>query len=90
MRHKYTLDIVFLLLVFALSLAGFSSLFVGAQAGPNGYQYLHIITSLAWHNVYTHQNPDFISLMLLRESDRVRHDDGRGRSIRRQVQREPR
>ena len=48
MKHKYTLEIVFLVLVIALSLVGFSSLYVGEQSGPNGYQYLHIATSLSW------------------------------------------
>jgi xylulose-5-phosphate/fructose-6-phosphate phosphoketolase len=32
----------------------------------------YLLTSLGWHNVYSHQNPDFISVMLLRLSDRVR------------------
>ncbi|MEO6528714.1 MAG: hypothetical protein ABIP93_19005 [Gemmatimonadaceae bacterium] len=48
MRNKYTLEIIFLLVVIALSLVGFSSLYVGDQTGPNLYQYLHIITNLAW------------------------------------------
>ncbi|MEY2854157.1 MAG: hypothetical protein RL030_1289 [Pseudomonadota bacterium] len=48
MKHKYTVEIAFLLLVIAVSLVGFSSLHVGEQAGPNAFQYLHIITSLAW------------------------------------------
>jgi xylulose-5-phosphate/fructose-6-phosphate phosphoketolase len=32
----------------------------------------YLLTSLGWHNVYSHQNPDFVSIVLLRESDSVR------------------
>lgn len=32
----------------------------------------YLLTSLGWHNVYTHQNPDFISAVLVRESDLAR------------------
>lgn len=48
MKNKYKLDIAFLVLTIALSLTGFSSLFTGAHAERTAYQYLHIVTSLAW------------------------------------------
>ena len=48
MKSRYTLEIIFLVLVVALSLAGFSSLFVGARAEPNALHFAHIITSLGW------------------------------------------
>ena len=48
MKHKYTLAMVFPVIVIALSVVGFSSLALGAQPGLTAYQVLHIITSLAW------------------------------------------
>lgn len=48
MRGQYSLEIVFLLLVIALSLAGFSSLYLGDRAAPNAYHHLHVATSLGW------------------------------------------
>jgi len=48
MRQRYTLEMVFLLIVIALSLVGFSSLVRGDQIALNGYHVVHIITSLAW------------------------------------------
>jgi hypothetical protein len=48
MKHKYTLEIAFVILVIAVSLAGFSSLFIGTQAQRTPHHYLHIVTSLAW------------------------------------------
>ena len=48
MTQKYVLEIVFLVLVIVLSVIGFSSLYTGEQSGPDGYQTLHIFTSLAW------------------------------------------
>jgi hypothetical protein len=48
MRQTHALEIVFLVLVLAVSLVGFSSLYTGEQAGPDAYQSLHIVTSLAW------------------------------------------
>ncbi len=48
MKNKYTLEIIFLVLVIAVSLAGFSSLFLGKPVERNAYHYLHIVTSLAW------------------------------------------
>ncbi len=47
MKNKYTLEILFLLVVLALSLAGFSSIFLGKHE-PTAFQFLHIVTSLAW------------------------------------------
>ncbi len=48
MKHKYTLEIIFLLIVIAVSVVGFSSLALGEQPKLNAYHVLHIITSLAW------------------------------------------
>lgn len=48
MKGKYTVEIVFLLLVIALSAIGFSSLFVGNHEERTAYHYLHIGTSFAW------------------------------------------
>lgn len=48
MRQTYTLEIVFLVLVLALSVVGFSSLYTGDHAAPDAFQYAHIITSGAW------------------------------------------
>ena len=48
MKNKYTLEIIFLVLVIALSLTGFSSLYFGKPVERNVFHYLHIITSLAW------------------------------------------
>ena len=48
MRHRYTLEIVFLVMVIPLSLVGFSSLALGERPELTVYQGLHILTSLAW------------------------------------------
>jgi len=48
MKQKYTLEIVFLVMVIAVSVVGFSSLALGEQPMLNAYHVLHIITSLAW------------------------------------------
>lgn len=48
MAHKYTLELLFLLLAIAMSVVGFSSLYTGEQTGPDAYQALHIITSFTW------------------------------------------
>lgn len=48
MSHKYTPELLFLLLAIATSVVGFSSLYTGAQTGPDAYQALHIVTSFAW------------------------------------------
>lgn len=48
MKNKYTVEIVFLSLVLALSFAGFSSLLLGEPQEHTAYHLLHIITSLAW------------------------------------------
>lgn len=47
MKNKYALEIVFLVLVIALSLVGFSSPYFGKPVERNAYHYMHIITSLA-------------------------------------------
>lgn len=48
MKNRYTLEIVFLVIVIAVSLVGFSSLALGEPPKLNAYHVLHIITSLAW------------------------------------------
>ena len=48
MRKKHTLEFVFLLMVIAVSLIGFSSLWLGEGTKLTPYHYLHISTSLAW------------------------------------------
>lgn len=48
MKQKDTLEMVFLLMVIAVSLVGFSSLLLGEQPALTAYHYLHILTSLAW------------------------------------------
>ena len=48
MKNKFTLEIIFLVLVIAVSLVGFSSLYFGKPVERNAYHYMHIITSLAW------------------------------------------
>lgn len=48
MRQRYTLEMVFLVIVIAVSLVGFSSLVRGETVALTGYHVLHIITSMAW------------------------------------------
>lgn len=48
MNDKYAPEMIFLALVIALSVTGFSSLYLGKHDGPSAYQQLHIITSLGW------------------------------------------
>ncbi|MEO7361636.1 MAG: hypothetical protein ABI120_15000 [Gemmatimonadaceae bacterium] len=48
MKQKYTLEIVFVVLVIAVSLVGFSSLALGESPTLTAYHVLHIITSLTW------------------------------------------
>jgi len=48
MRQQHSLDIVFLVLVIAVSLVGFSSLLRGGDVSLTSYHVLHIATSLAW------------------------------------------
>jgi len=48
MKQKFTPEMVFLLMVIAVSLVGFSSLLLGEQPALTAYHYLHITTSLAW------------------------------------------
>ena len=48
MKQKDTPEMVFLLMVIAVSLVGFSSLLLGEQPALTAYHYLHLITSLAW------------------------------------------
>jgi hypothetical protein len=43
MRQKHTLEFVFLLMVIALSLIGFSSLLVGEHTKVTPYHYLHML-----------------------------------------------
>jgi hypothetical protein len=67
MRQKYALEIAFVVLALALSLAGFSSLFTRDQAWPDAYQSLHIVTSLAWLLLLLGQ------LLLVRQRNFGRH-----------------
>lgn len=67
MKNKYTPEIIFLVVVIALSLAGFSSLFLGRPVERTGYHYLHIVTSLAWLGLLLSQ------LVLLARGQRDRH-----------------
>lgn len=48
MNKHYTFEILFLLLVIALSLVGFANLYVGENAKANGFHHLHVVTSLGW------------------------------------------
>jgi hypothetical protein len=66
MRQKHTLEFVFLLMVIALSLVGFSSLSLG-DTRITPYHYLHISTSLAWLLLLLSQ------LVLIREHRFTRH-----------------
>jgi len=67
MRQQYTLEIAFLVVVIVLSLVGFSILYTGGEAGPDAYQSLHIVTSLAWLLLLLGQ------LILLRQRSGARH-----------------
>ena len=67
MRQKYTLEMVFLLMVIALSLVGFSSLWFGQNSERTPYHYLHIATSLAWLLLLLSQ------LVLIRQNSFRRH-----------------
>jgi uncharacterized membrane protein YozB (DUF420 family) len=67
MKKKYTLEIVFLLMVIAVSLVGFSTLLLGEEPTLTAYHYLHVITSLAWLLLMLSQ------LFLLRQNDFRRH-----------------
>lgn len=42
------IEIVFLLIVIAVSLGGFWGIFLGPDADPTGFHFLHLITSLTW------------------------------------------
>lgn len=48
LKNKYTLEIAFLLLVIALSIAGFSGLYLGNSISLTAYHHLHVVTSFAW------------------------------------------
>ena len=67
MRQRYTIELAFLVLVLAVSVAGFSSLFRGNAGALTGYHLLHIVTSLAWLLLLTAQ------LVLLRQRKFERH-----------------
>jgi len=64
---KHTLEFVFLLMVIALSLVGFSSLSLGANNEITPYHYLHISTSVAWLLLLLSQ------LVLIRQRSFTRH-----------------
>ena len=67
MRPSYTLEIVFLVMVIALSLVGFSSLALGSQVELTAYHLLHIIASLSWLALWLSQ------LVLIRQHRFERH-----------------
>lgn len=67
MPPRYGFEIAFLLIVIALSLAGFSSLLRGDEVALTGYHVLHILTSLAWLLLVLGQ------LVLLRQRRFARH-----------------
>lgn len=48
MKRRYTPELIFLILVIILSIAGFWNIYFGDSAKPNGFHHLHIITNLAW------------------------------------------
>ena len=66
-KKKYTLELVFLLMVIGFSLVGFSSLWLGENSHRTPYHYLHIITSLAWMLLLLSQ------LVLVRQNGFRRH-----------------
>jgi uncharacterized membrane protein YozB (DUF420 family) len=66
-RPKYTVEMVFLLLVICASLVGFSSLFFGDHPALTPYHFLHIVTSLGWLLLLSGQ------LFLLRQKNFRRH-----------------
>lgn len=48
MASRQAFELAFLLLVLALALAGFSGIYVGGHARPDGFQHLHVASSIAW------------------------------------------
>jgi hypothetical protein len=67
MIRKYTLEFVFLLMVIALSLVGFSSLSLGENTELTPYHLLHVSTILAWLLLLLSQ------LVLIRHNSFRRH-----------------
>lgn len=67
MKQKYTLEFVLLLVVIAVSLIGFSSLWVDESAELTWYHLLHIVTSVAWLFLLLYQ------LVLTRQQQFRRH-----------------
>lgn len=67
MRQKYSLEFVFLLMVIAVSLVGFSSLWADESAKLTPYHGLHIVTSVAWLFLLLYQ------LVLTRQQQFRRH-----------------
>ena len=70
MRQKHTLEFVFLLMVIAVSVVGFSSLALGENPELTPYHYLHISVVFAWLLLLLSQ------LVLIRQ-----HSVGRHRAI---------
>lgn len=52
-RHRF--EFAFLLAVLLLGVAGFSGLYLGDHAGPDGFQNLHVATSIGWLALLTTQ-----------------------------------
>jgi uncharacterized membrane protein len=67
MKQKHTLEFVFLLMVIAVSLVGFSSLSLSENTELSPYHFLHISTSLAWLLLLLSQ------LVLIRQNSFRRH-----------------
>lgn len=67
MKQRYTLEMLFLVLVIVVSLVGFSSLALGEDPVLTGYRVLHICTSLAWLLLLLRQ------LVLIRQHQFRRH-----------------
>ena len=46
--NNFRIEIAFIILVILISIGGFWELFLGVDANPNGFHYLHLFTSLIW------------------------------------------
>jgi hypothetical protein len=67
MKKKYGWEILFLVLAVAVSLIGFSNLFVGGAHEVSAYHLAHIVTSLDWLVLL------LVQLVLIRGGDSRRH-----------------
>ena len=46
--NRYVLEYLLVAFVFGVSVAGFWEIYFGADADPNPYQHLHVVTNFAW------------------------------------------